>query len=233
MGDSNTKHLKFGKGKGTFGYNMPGESIYAPTLDMIEPIECVGYNNIFLHCGINNVRQPDSDVSECVDQLMESVERIKLLCPRARIFVHPLLPSKSHNLNIKARQFNAILFNYLENRSDPYLQSLGFDVFLDMNSGLLREDMGRFHSRDQLHLGASGFRMLVTLIKEKVFGSMVDGRPFSGVVGSREVRSEGRGGLVGNRRNPTGNEYRSKHTDNGETPPIHNYNGDFPPLKRT
>ena len=174
------------------------------------------------------MRQPDSDVRECVDQLMESVERIKFFCPRAKIFVHPLLPSKSHNLNIKARQFNAILFNYLENRSDPYLQSLGFDVFLDMNSGLLREDMGRFHSRDQLHLGASGFRMLVTLIKEKVFGSMVDGRPFSGVVGSRDVRSEGRGGLVVNRRNPAGNEYRSKYTNNGETPPYTTIMGTSP-----
>ena len=111
-----------------------------------------------------------------------------------------------------------------------------------MNSGLLREDMGRYHhSRDQLHLGASGFRMLVTMIKEKVFGCRVDGRAFSNVVDDREVRGRRRdnfvfhnsegyvGGLKGSR-NSAGNDHRSKYTDNGEAPPIHNYNGEFPPL---
>ena len=175
MGDSNTKYLKFGRGKGTFGYNMPGEAIYAPTLDMLEPVNCIGYNNIFLHCGINDIKQHDSDVQECAERLIETVERIKIFCPKAKIFIHPLLPTKSLRLNVKAKQFNGMLFRFLDNRSDPYIESLNFDVFLDKSSGLLREDMGRYHSTDLLHLGSSGFRMLVMLIKEKVFGgSRVD-----------------------------------------------------------
>ena len=103
MGDSNTKYLKFGKGKGTFGYNMPGEAIYAPTLDMLEPVNCIGYNNIFLHCGINDIKQHDSDVQECAERLIETVERIKIFCPKAKIFIHPLLPTKSLRLNVKAK----------------------------------------------------------------------------------------------------------------------------------
>ena len=63
---------------------------------------------------------------------------------RAKIFIHPLLPIKSHKLNVKAKQFNAILYSYLDNRSDSYIESLNFDIFVDRNTGLLRGDMGRY-----------------------------------------------------------------------------------------
>ena len=225
VGDSNTKFLRFGKGKETFGYNMPGEAIYAPTLDMIEPSKCIGYNNVFLHCGINDVRQPGSDVQDCAERLIEAVERIKIFCPRTRIFIHPLLPTKSHNLNGKALEFNDILFRYVDNRNDPYIQSLNFNIFLDTNSGLLRGDMGRYHSTDQLHLGAAGYRMLAMLIRDKVLGSRTDGRPFSNITDSSS------GGSRGVRRTPVGNGHRSSFTDNGDAPPMNHMNGgDFPPL---
>ena len=54
IGDSNTRHLKFGEGKGTFGFNMPGESVYAPLIEHINPSLCAGYSNIVIQCGVNS-----------------------------------------------------------------------------------------------------------------------------------------------------------------------------------
>ena len=54
--------------------------MYAPTLDMLDPVQCVGYNNIFVHCGINDLKQPGSDSKDCVNKLIATVDKIKHLC---------------------------------------------------------------------------------------------------------------------------------------------------------
>ena len=60
IGDSNTKHLKFSTGqhreKGTFGYNMPGERVETFHISQIDERKCLSYQNIVIHCGINDIR---------------------------------------------------------------------------------------------------------------------------------------------------------------------------------
>jgi hypothetical protein len=68
-GDSNTGGLRFGCDKrGTFGELMPGRKFWSPRIDDIDPVSCMGYTNVVLLCGINDVRQPDvkcdADVAE-------------------------------------------------------------------------------------------------------------------------------------------------------------------------
>ena len=57
LGDSNTKHLKLSTGergeKGTFGYSMPGKRVETFHIRDIDPHKCIGYQNIVIHCGIN------------------------------------------------------------------------------------------------------------------------------------------------------------------------------------
>ena len=65
LGDSNTKNLKFGLGKGTFGYNMPGKTVYSPLIENLDISACAGYRNIIIHCGINNIKNRGTDVSDC------------------------------------------------------------------------------------------------------------------------------------------------------------------------
>ena len=65
QGDSNTKHLKFGQGKGTFGFNMPGEAVYTPVIANIDPWACVGYKNIIIHCGVNDIKNDGIHVPDC------------------------------------------------------------------------------------------------------------------------------------------------------------------------
>ena len=51
-------HDGFGLGRGyggTFGHNIPGRRIQAMHIEDINPADCCGYKNIFLHCGINNI----------------------------------------------------------------------------------------------------------------------------------------------------------------------------------
>ena len=60
LGDSNTKYLKFGTGvqgeKGTFGYHLPGNRMETYHIRDIDPRKCLGYQNVLLHCGINDIR---------------------------------------------------------------------------------------------------------------------------------------------------------------------------------
>ena len=64
VGDSNTGGLKFSSfGKdassdrnGTFGNAMPGKRVAAFKVEQLDPLTCIGYNNVFVHCGINDIR---------------------------------------------------------------------------------------------------------------------------------------------------------------------------------
>ncbi|KAL5253098.1 hypothetical protein ACHWQZ_G015758 [Mnemiopsis leidyi] len=73
-GDSNTRFLKFGTGKGTFGEKLPGKRVLAFTIDQIDPIICAGYKNVFIHCGINDTRDYNADaLSESLARFVNSV----------------------------------------------------------------------------------------------------------------------------------------------------------------
>ena len=185
--------LELYKGKGTFGHYMPGETKYTPRIEDLDPSACIGYSNIIVHCGINDIKYNGCNVEECAKRLINKVEAIKSLCPKSKITLNPLLPSKSDFLNARATQFNRILFHYIDTRHDNLLQTVNFNVFQDEKSWLLKEDLGRFNnSRDLIHLGSSGIRLLVTIVKERVCGSRVDGRSYAGVTsGNRGMKRVG------------------------------------------
>ena len=184
IGDSNTRFVKFGNGKGTFGDKLPGKRVLAFTIDQIKPESCAGFSNVFVHCGINDLRQ-NRDVRECVSKLTRKLDQICELCPSSRINVSPILPTRLEHLNGKARMFNDLLFNYINN-VNTRVGSLNFDRFLDQN-GLLDRRFCRYRDQsDPIHLGSTGILTLASLISSKVFKSTVDGRLYSNVIGRRE-----------------------------------------------
>ena len=189
IGDSNTQSLRFGEGKGTFGHNIPGQRVKAIHIEDIDPIDCCGYKNIFLHCGINNIKRHNvhsaEDVSACFDCLRTKIDSIRKLCPKSKIVVSPILPTKNRDLNERAMCFNKLLFDY-ENISNANFTTHDFNVFCD-GSGKLSEYMGRFKKpNDSLHLGANGIMKLVKLIRTCVYGSdkVKPNRSFTDVVKS-------------------------------------------------
>ena len=203
IGDSNTQSLRFGEGEGTFGHNIPGRCVKAIHIEDINPVDCCGYKNIFLHCGINNIkhhniRSPEN-VAVCFEMLKNKMDIIRTLCPKSKLVVSPILPTKDREWNVRALYFNKLLFDY-ENKSNGKITTHDFNGFCDF-TGKLSESMGRFKKpSDPLHLGSSGIRLLVKLIRDCVYKSnqVTSDRLFNDVVrgnnsGVSRVRNSHRG----------------------------------------
>ena len=165
---------------------MPGEQHYTPCIEDIDPMKCIGYSNVIVHCGINNIKNSGCNVEECAEKLINKVETIRSVCPKSKITINPVLPTKSDLLNARAKQFNGKNFQYINTRYDTLLSYVHFNVFLDERTLLLKEELGRFNNRyDLLHLGSSGIKLLANIVKQRVCGSIVDGRSYAGVQSGR------------------------------------------------
>ena len=212
IGDSNTKHLKFSTGQhremGTFGYNMPGERVETFHISQIDERKCLGYRNIVIHCGINDIRdnspgrqmsdpQP-TEVKEHFNNLIQKIENIKNMCPNSSIVVNPLLPTKSQNLNQRVLKFNSLLFEFLANdiRGEG-VRSTNFTEFVDHEHGVLKEEYGvwdtksnNYSKRDILHMGKLGIRLLARIIRDSVYTKLVTSRSYSSTL-THQSRSQG------------------------------------------
>jgi hypothetical protein len=185
QGDSNTRFLKFGSGKGTFGDKLPGRRVLKYTIDQIDPKECAGYKNVVIHCGINDIKRPQADVRDCASRLVGKLDKISRVCSSStKIIVSPILPTKLEHLNQKAKLFNQLIFDYVT-RVNPRISCLDFNNFLDQETDLLAKQFGSFKkTSDPIHLGSSGIFTLSRLIIEKIRGNIVDGRLWRDVVSS-------------------------------------------------
>ena len=203
LGDSNSKHLKFSTGtrgeKGTFGYRMPGKRVETFHIRDIDPQKCIGYQNIVIHCGINDLRDsspgrlasdPDpTNISAHFQRISEKISEIKSVCPYAAIHVSPILPTRNSKLNDRVVQFNHMLFNYLTNdiRGEG-VRSFNFEEFVDERTGLLRENLrvwdsrsGCYNKKDILHIGKAGVRLLAGCIRNGVLHKFTISRSYSRV----------------------------------------------------
>ena len=195
-GDSNTGLLRFGSDKrGTFGELMPGQKFWAPRIDDINPVSCMGYANVVLHCGINDVRQPDvkseNDIADCYNKLKLKIKQIKKLSPSTRtVFVCQLLPTRDLQLNFKVDSFNRLIHFDLLPKCKDVVRVKGFMKFA-CNQVLADELSKQFDKNgrpDTLHLNKSGARVLAGLIKQTVFTRLnggVDRRHHIGKVNGR------------------------------------------------
>ena len=200
LGDSNTKYLKFGTGKqgekGTFGYHLPGNRVESFHIRDIDPLKCTGYQNVLLHCGINDIRNKSPgrlpsdadpmDVEAHFTLLVEKIKEIKALCPYTSIFVSPILPTKNAKLNRRVVQFNSLLFEFVsDNEYSGGVRSLDFSEFVDYNTDTLREDLGTWDSqnnclskKDILHLGKVGIRLLAKVVRESLLNKKTTTRSY-------------------------------------------------------
>ena len=190
VGDSNTRNLKFGSGKGSFGHNMPGKREEAIHLKDLKPASCCGYRNIFVHCGINDLKHyrvnNSGKVQQKFTELKSKLEEITVLCPNSKLFVSPILPTKSQDWNQRAVHFNKILFDYC-NDSNGKVVALNFSDFSDQY-GNLRTDMGKYwNPSDPLHLGSKGITSLVQIIRQSVFNGNITSLPYSNVLSGHSV----------------------------------------------
>ena len=80
-------------------------------------ITCLGYRNIVIHCGINDMRDNSAgrtesdpeptDVKAHFELLARKVSLVKQMCPLSSKVVNPLLPTINQRLNQRVLEFNA------------------------------------------------------------------------------------------------------------------------------
>ena len=193
LGDSNTEKLHFGETRGTFGSKMPGKRCPTYHIGDMDPTACIGYQNIVVHVGINDLREsspgrkPDDPAADDTDahflRLTRNIELIQTYCPKSRIILAPLLPTKLWKLNERAIRVNSMLLSYVTS-VNTRIRFMDFTSFVDQNSGLLRNDLGRFfRESDPLHLGKMGIRKLAEVVISAIFRPTADGRSYSSVTG--------------------------------------------------
>ncbi len=161
--------MAFGKGSGKVGASYPGKREKAANVRDINPDRCVGYQNIFINCGTNDLRcenvGSELQIHQLVDVLRDKLMAIKQLCPKASIFVVPVLPSRIHAMNKNIMLYNELVDNMLHS-CFPNIWYQGIYSFLDDN-GLLSIKLAR--QGDKIHLGSRGIARLDTYIKTCVF----------------------------------------------------------------
>ena len=199
LGDSNTKYMYFegdttnnpSATRSTFGPKMPGKRVPTFHISQIDPLKCIGYQNIILHVGINDFNprskgrtetDPDvNDVRAIFENFVAKVENILTYCPYSKLIVSPILPTKIESYNRKAKQFNEMLFKYADRNN--LIKTLDFNCFLDFSLRYLENSFGSYlNPSDPIHLGRMGVQKLSSIFRSAIFRNMVDGRSYSGMV---------------------------------------------------
>ena len=177
LGDSNTRLIKFGTGKGTLGTWMPGKHIKVGHIEAIpEAVDIGPYRNVVIHTGVNSINNPRYRKSNlALIKILESkIKNINNIYPRTKIFISLLLPSRSVPLNHRIRDFNSMILD-MTCRFNT-VSVVEHSIF----GSLLSNEHGRWMPcgdaegdyvpklNDLLHLGKNGLRLFAMSIKNAV-----------------------------------------------------------------
>ena len=132
IGDSNTHFIRFHheNKNSELGMEIYGRRVKAYTIEEVNPVEDIGFQNVVFQVGLNNMKNRYEstdgtiDIETIFDQWLSKLIAIKRLCPYSRIIVSPIPPTKIRSLNDRARKFNHLMFT-CQNR---FWQQLGFDL---------------------------------------------------------------------------------------------------------
>ena len=188
VGDSNFGKVQFGSGKGKVGQATPGLKTFAAKVADIDPVACSPYRNIVVMVGTNDLKNSmtDTEILDLYKLYKLKVTQIRQYSPKSKIFVCPVLPTKSSVVNQRVLTFNKYICNDLIQSNLKALLVEGFFEFLNRQSYLLRNDLAVSEVSDILHINnTKGVRLLVRLVKQAIFrakrSKTIDGRLFSNV----------------------------------------------------
>ena len=172
VGDSNFGKIQFGVGKGKVGQATPGFRSFVPQVEDIDPLACTSYKNIVVMAGTNDLKKnmTDEGILELYKTLKTKILQIRKYNPRCRLFVCPVLPTKSTVINKKIFMFNKYIVNDLLQCDLHVVLVEGFRDFVDNQTSLLKHVFAVNDPNDTLHVNANqGVRLLVRLIKQAIF----------------------------------------------------------------
>ena len=166
VGDSNTKHIQFGEGRGKLGERYPGRRVKASRIANIEPSECVEYKNVVIVCGTNDLRPENSpNIPKLVESMISKVNEICVLNPNATVYLMPVLPTRTLEMNRYIKSFNFSILNWVR-RCKFHIVMPNVSSFLD-NNEFLASALTR--GGDSIHLGNRGLSKFVSIIKGEIF----------------------------------------------------------------
>ena len=184
VGDSNTKHLAFGDGKGTFGKGLPGKRVQAYKVGDISPIDCLSYANVVIQCGINDISEgsgqyhrktSDIDVDQIFSEFKGKVSTICKLKKNINVFITPILPTRSVTYNARAVRFNRLIYSQIIDQNYYRCSMLNVSGLCD--SSYRTDLLDASYSRgDAVHLNHRGTRYLANVMKDSIFRVYNSGR---------------------------------------------------------
>ena len=199
--DSNTHKIYFDHEKGkrsNLGKEIFSRCVTAFTIEDIKPNDAIGFQNIVIQVGLNNMKDRYAltdgsvDVEGAFVNWLEKLLLIKQLCPYSRVIVAPIPPTKITTMNNRAKKFNALLFSCL----NKFWYELGFDDFLDDHNDLLDNNYVRYYKvetgrKDRIHFGRLGISKLALMIREAILFPRyrVGHQSYASIVNSRSVPS--------------------------------------------
>ena len=171
------------------GQATPGFRSFVPQVADIDPLACTSYKNIVVMAGTNDLKKnmTDEGILELYKTLKTKILQIRKYNPRCRLFVCPVLPTKSTVINKKIFMFNKYIVNDLLQCDLHVVLVEGFRDFVDNQTSLLKRVFAVNDPNDTLHVNANqGVRLLVRLIKQAIFraktyNKTVDGRTYANV----------------------------------------------------
>ena len=188
---------------------LPGKQVYAPLISDIEPIDTCGYMNVAVLCGINNIKQTDvktpADIKKIFNCFVNKINNIQAANKKAHVYVCPLLPTKSTDLNRRVNFFNHLIFTELLPLNFGVTLVSGFGCLIDDN-GFLSQDLSRkvtrFGRPDYLHLNWRGVAKVAAILRNTILlrvnggqdkrlgrrGRRVDGALYADVARNRTDR---------------------------------------------
>ena len=166
VGDSNTNEIQFGEGRGKLGEKYPGKKLKASQISNINPGDCVEYKNVVIVCGTNDLRPKyKPNVPKLFELLKSKITEICMLNPKATVFIMPVLPTRTVQMNKFITAFNVAVLNWVRKSTFSIVMP---DVrsFLD-SSGLLATIFAK--SGDPIHLNNRGLSKFVGIMKGALF----------------------------------------------------------------
>ena len=120
-----------------------------------------------------------------VEELKYKLEVITQLCPKSKVFVSPVLPSRLPGMNKNIIRYNRLVNSMLQ-QYFPCMWFASVFSFCD-NQGLLSYKLTR--DGDTIHLGPRGIAKFVSHIKHCVFIREASERKFSNTFSNKRASS--------------------------------------------
>ena len=165
LGDSNTKNLQFGAGKGTFGRGMPGKRTKMSTLlDIPHPDVILSYSNVVLHVGINDLRNDRVNPMSMINRLKDICSYLSRRKGNLNIMLSSVLPTKNIGLNHKIYDYNCMLYELTKN----------FNIYFLNNYYLAGQDsklLSRYENSETIndvHINIKGAALFSRAIHDRV-----------------------------------------------------------------